>query len=109
MPHTLAYLLPNQDSHYSILPVLEDTRWTQIKPYTLNPDKTSSPFPQNDALTQQNGALRNTLKVIVLIMVISGIVIELLGRKVFQDVRDMRGERGFSTFTSMILERQKSM
>lgn len=44
----------------------------------------------------------------VLITGISGIVTELLGRKVFQDVRGMRGERGFSTFTSMILERQKS-
>lgn len=108
MPHALAYPLPNQDSHHSTLPALEDTRWTQIKPHTFNPDKTPPPFPQNDALTQQNGALRNTLKVIVLIMVTSGMVTELLGRKVFQDVRDMRGERGFSTFTSMILERQKS-
>lgn len=42
----------------------------------------------------------------VLITGISGIVTELLGRKVFQDVRDMRRER---SFTSMMLERQKSM
>lgn len=44
----------------------------------------------------------------MLIMGISGNVTELLHRKVFQGVRDIWERRGFSTFTSMTLERQES-